>query len=316
MSQALLYSKAPCSLKAIANTTCPAGVKPDDYEASLLSTNPRIANAGSTVVPLRPTILTAGGPQRATNMHRIQSCSVEQQRVLSDLSLYAGGTATLGLASLLWDTKIPDIVGDLNTFGGNGMGAAVAKSSPVLSAIAEYDEALKYYEDLANHRAAPRTLKAAKERVERAFEYMNRQFNRAALPYLNNSEFKMRKAQTVTGKEVWESIPVRDNADVIKLEKFTKAGRILGPGMVAFDGYLRANKVYHMRKENHTQWKREAFIQSGAFGAGIAAGVVIGATIGITPVGIVIALVAGGIAGVTIDRIAQTGLGHLHDLLF
>ncbi len=312
MTQALLYSKSPCSIQSIARATCPSDVEPESYEARLLQSN----NLNATVTPLRPTILTPNDNARATNIQRIQSCSPEQQKLLAGLSLHAGGTATLGLASLLWDTKIPDVIGDMNTFGGNGIGAAIAKSSPVISAIAEYDEALQAYHDLSNHRAAPRSVRAAKARAERAFNTMNRQFNRAALPYLNNAEYKMRKAKTVTGKEVWESIPVRDNADVIKLEKLTKVGRIAGPGIIALDGYLRANKVNHMRREDNPEWKREAFIQSGAFGAGILAGAVIGAVIALTPGGILIALVAGGIAGVVSDRIAQSALGNLHDLLF
>ena len=316
MAQALLYSKTPRSLQSIAHATRPIGTEPEQYESRLLQANASHPNLNSTVTPFRPTILTEGDNARVTNLHRIQACPAENQAVLANLSLHAGGAATMGLASFLWETKIPDAIGDMNTFGGNGIGAAVAKSNPVLAAIGEYDHAVKNYEDLLNHRAAPRTLRGAKAHMERAFEAMNRQFNRAALPYLNNAEYKMRQTTTVTGKPVWESIPVRDNADVIKLEKLTKVGRIAGPGIIAIDGYLRANKVHHMRKENNPAWKREAFIQGGAFAAGIIVGAAIGTVVTLTPGGLIIAFIAGGVAGVTLDRIAQSGFGRLHDLMF
>ncbi|BFM06576.1 hypothetical protein GCM10025791_11450 [Halioxenophilus aromaticivorans] len=71
--------------------------------------------------------------------------------------------------------------------------------------------------------------------------------------------------------------------------------------------------VHQTQSRDSSQWKREAFIQAGAFGAGILAGAAIGAVIALTPGGILIALVVGGIAGVALVRIAQGFLGMICD---
>lgn len=217
----------------------------------------------------------------------------------------------MGLASFLWDTKLPEQTGDLVTFGGNGMGASTAAASAVLSAIDRYDRALQEFEQLKNHRAAPRTLRAAEIRAKHAFDAMNTKLNRQAFGYLNNINYKMRTSTNLTGREVNQSIPIRDNNDVRKLAKLAKAGRVLGPGVILLDGYLRAKHVKQLRARNNPNWKRERFVQTGAFLGGIAAGVAIG--IILAPAGIVVALFAGGAAGLLSDKITQVGLREIYD---
>ena len=119
---------------------------------------------------------------------------------------------------------------------------------------------------------------------------------------------------TAAKRKVWESIPVANTTDVTKLANFATFGRVAGPGLIALDGYLRANKVNHMRKNKDSAWKREAFVQSGAFTLGIAAGVFIGAVLLATPAGLAIAIVAGGVAGVGADYVSQAFFGALYDL--
>lgn len=219
----------------------------------------------------------------------------------------------MGLANLLWDTKIPDVVGDLNTFGGNGMGAVVAQSSRVLRVIDEYDLALKYYEDLKNHRAAPATVTAAKMKAEAAFKKMNQVLNEKSLNYLNTNTFDMRQTTNATGRTVWESIPVRDTADVQKLSRLAKVGRVAGPGFIVLDGYLRANDVHHAWKNNDPNWKRKAVVQGTSFGMGLVVGSAIGLVIAVTPVGLAIGLVAAGAAAVGMDYAVKEGVGRLYD---
>ena len=89
----------------------------------------------------------------------------------------------MGLANFLSDTRIPAIVGDLNTFGANGMGAAVARSDKVLAAIDYYDYSNSHYERLKNHRAAPTTVLAAKRAAERAFVKMNEVLHARSVSY-------------------------------------------------------------------------------------------------------------------------------------
>ena len=123
----------------------------------------------------------------------------------------------------------------------------------------------------------------------------------------------MRPTTTVTGRAAWESIPVRDSADVQKLAKFAKTGRMLGPGFILLDGGIRTTNVYHAWQNGDQNWRKKAFVEGGSFTAGLIAGVMIGAVIAATPVGLVIGIIAGGAAAVGLDHIFKEWLGKLYD---
>ena len=125
----------------------------------------------------------------------------------------------------------------------------------------------------------------------------------------------MRQTTNATGRPVWESIPVRDTADVQKLARFAKVGRVAGPGFILLDGYLRANSVHHAWKNGDPAWKREAVVQSGAFAGGIAAGAAIGFVIALTPVGLAVAVVAAGAVAVGSNYLLKGIFGDLYDLV-
>ena len=193
------------------------------------------------------------------------------------------------------------------------MGAAVAQSDKLLGAINKYDLANKHYEDMKNHRAAPRMVNAAKLRAKAAFTEMNQILYSRSLNYLNNNNFKMRQTTNAAGRTVWESIPVRDTADVQKLAKFAKIGRVAGPGFILLDGYMRANNVYHSRKSGDPNWERKAFVQGGAFAGGIGAGVAIGMVMALTPVGLAVGIVAAGAVAVGADYAIKGFIGGFYD---
>ena len=67
------------------------------------------------------------------------------------------------------------------------------------------------------------------------------------------------------------------------------------------DGYLRANAVYHMRRNGDPEWKKEAWVQTGSFAVGLAVGAGIGLAVAFTSAGLLIAIVAGGAAGLGVD---------------
>lgn len=313
MASSIYYPRTVTSSRKIARDACPAGMTSDEFERKFLAANWRSAGQHRLCPPNMPVVVPSGGQQQNVDFTPLLSCSPEQQRTLSHLSQYAGGAAVMGLANLLWDIKIPNVVGDLTTFGGNGMGAAVAQSDKVLGAINKYDLANKQYEDLKNHRAAPRMVNAAKLRAKAAFEEMNKALHSRSLNYLNKNNFGMRQTTNATGRTVWESIPVSDTADVQKLSKFAKFGRVAGPGFILLDGYMRANAVYHSRKSGDPNWEREAFVQGGAFAGGIGAGIVIGTVMALTPVGLAIGIVAAGAAAVGADYAFKEVLGFVYD---
>jgi len=315
MPSSIYYPNRVCSSRDIAKMSCPSDLSPEDFERRLLAANGRPISTSNLCAPHKPLLLPNARRDDSVDISQVLSCTPEQQHTLSHLSHYAGGAAVMGMADFLWDTRLPDVMGDLNTFGGNGMGAAVAQSNRVLDAINRYDIANKRFEDLKNHRAAPRMVNAAKLRADAAFREMNQVLYCRSLNYLNSTGFRMRQTTNGTGRPVWESIPVRDTADVQKLARFAKVGRVAGPGFILLDGYLRANSVHHAWKNGDPAWKREAVVQSGAFAGGIAAGAAIGFVIALTPVGLAVAVVAAGAVAVGSDYLLKGIFGDLYDLV-
>lgn len=312
MASSIYYPRTVSTPRKIAQKACPQNLEPDEFERRFLAANWQTASANSNCPPNRPVIVPSADQAANLSISPLLACTSEEQRNLFSLSQYAGGAAVLGLANLLWETRIPNVVGDLNTFGGNGMGAAVAKSSKVLEAIDKYDFVNKQYQDLKNHRAAPRMVNAAKLRAGAAFKEMNQVLYSKSLNYLNKNTFGMRQTTNATGRTVWESIPVRDTADVQKLAKFAKVGRVLGPGVILLDGYIRANGVYHTWQSGGN-WEREAVVQGGSFAGGIAAGAAIGLVMALTPVGLVVGIVAAGTVAVGADYVFKDVLGNFYE---
>lgn len=313
MASSIYYPKTVTSSQEIARNTCPTDITSEEFEQKFLFANRLSAGSNSICRPNRPVVVPSADQSESVGLGPINACTFEEQQTLAHLSHYAGGGAVIGLADLLWDTKIPDVVGDLNTFGGNGMGAAVAQSSKVLGAINKYDLANKHYEDMKNHRAAPRMVNAAKLRAQAAFKEMNQILHTKSLNYLNNNTFRMRQTTNAAGRTVWESIPVRDTADVQKLSRLAKVGRVAGPGFIVLDGYLRANDVHRSWKNNDPNWKRKAFVQSGAFAGGIAAGAAVGMVVAFTPVGLVVGIVAAGAVAIGADYALKEVFGLMYD---
>lgn len=313
MPSSVYYPRTVTSSHDIARNSCPTGMTSEAFEQRFLSANGHPSGSPCICPAHRPVVVPSGDWDNSVSIAPLRACTAEQQLTLSHMSHYAGGAAVMGLADLLWDTRIPDVVADLNTFGGNGMGAAVAQSNKVLDAINKYDLANKHYEDMKNHRAAPRMLNAAKLRAQSAFKEMNQILHAKSLNYLNNNTFRMRQTTNATGRTVWESVPVRDSADVQKLSRLAKFGRVASPGFIVLDGYLRANNVHYSWQNNDPNWERKAVVQGVSFGAGIGVGAVIGMVVTFTPMGLAIGIVAAGAAAVGMDYLVKDGVGRMYD---
>ncbi|WP_339804108.1 hypothetical protein [uncultured Marinobacter sp.] len=123
----------------------------------------------------------------------------------------------------------------------------------------------------------------------------------------------MRQTTNAAGRTVWESIPVADTADVRKLTRLAKVARVAGPGVIVFDGYLRASSVHHSWKNNDLNWQRKAVVEGTSFGAGILLGAAIGTVIAFTPVGLAVGIVVAGSAAVGADYFIKGRVGKLYD---
>ncbi|WP_221797152.1 hypothetical protein [Oceanobacter mangrovi] len=243
----------------------------------------------------------------------VNQCPREDHNVLMHMAMTAGGVATAALAELLESSRLMDFTSDANTFTGGGVGGASAIADKLLSLVQSYDKAVMEFEDLRNHRAAPATLERARVKLQIAFQEMNEEFNRRGQKVLQRHISHMEQITNQTGRVVQRSIPLANNVEMQRLAKMAKFGKIAGPGFIAFDGALRYNKVYQMRRNNNSQWKREAVIQGAGFAAGILAGVIIGAMIVPTAAGVAFGLVVAGGAAYIADKAVSIISSRIYD---
>lgn len=124
MTATIYYPQSARPLKDIALDFCSNPASANEFTDKVLRTNLSLGLKSETV-PNRPVIIPNTENSSAPTLTELNCCSPQQHATLANLSHYAGGSAVIGLASLLWDTRIPEVVGNLNTFGGNGMGVSV-----------------------------------------------------------------------------------------------------------------------------------------------------------------------------------------------
>ena len=310
MTDYLHYSDAQHSLDDIGNSAC-HGAMDDNTKAQLYTANPHIQQPTGPNYHCSPILL----PGSVTSRSQLPQCTPQEHQRLNSLSAYAGGAATMALAELVDELKVPSFAGDLNTFGGNGIGAAAQASSFMMGDIAHYDTLLKEYHDLKNHRAAPATLIQHEAKLKRAFKKMNVSLNQRGQHILHKHAGKTKEVLNARGRVGYQSIPVGSQADVQKLAKLAKFGKVAGPGFIALDGFFRYDKVATMRQKNNEKWKREAVVQIGGFVGGIAAGTAIAFVVGFSAPGIIIGVIAAGVLAVAADYIATGLLGSTYDFI-
>lgn len=312
MTSSVYYPRTLTTLGDLSDQLCPKDESSDAFRQRFLS-----INGGGTVqdrcAPARPVVVPSAGQSHSVSLGPLKGCTAEEQGTLAELSHYAGGAAVMGTARLVSQLRLNEIMANMMTYGGGGISAAAALSDKVLSSIHYYDHVNAEYQKLKNHRAAPSTLRTMERVVQRAFDKMNRELHARSLNYLNNTAFGMRQTTTVTGRQAWESIPVADAVDVQRLSRFAKAARIAGPGVVVLDGGLRTHTVYNAWQSGNPEWKRTAVVEGGSFALGIGAGVAVGLALAITPVGLVLGIVAGGAAAVGADNFFKRLMNMIYD---
>ena len=310
MTHYLHYSTVPNSLDDVGNAICREDMD-DDTRHLLLAANPQLQQSTTKNNTTSPIIIP--GAHYAPSA--MPPCSPQEHKRLAALSHQVGGAATLALAELVDELKVPSFAGDLNTFGGNGVGAAAQASSFMVQDIAHYDMLLKQYHDLKNHRAVPATMMRKEVELKRAYQKMSGSLNQRGQHILHKHVSKTKEVLNAKGRVGYEPIPISSQIDVQRLATLAKVGKVAGPGFILLDGYLRYDKVAGMYEQNNASWKREAFIQTGGFAAGIAAGVFIVFVIGFAPVGLVVGIVAAGAAAVIADKAATGLISNTYDFL-
>lgn len=98
-----------------------------------------------------------------------------------------------------------------------------------------------------------------------------------------------------------------------RLATLARYGRVAGPGLILVDGGLRANSVYSAWQNDDPEWTRMAVVEGGSFAMGIGVGVAVGFVMAITPVGLAVAIVAGGAVAVGADHVFKRFFSFLYD---
>lgn len=310
MSCLLHYPRRTQTLNDFAHKACTDAIEADDYVNVLATANRQSAN--SNLVKNSPIIIPNG---KVLQPPLAQLTRQEHER-LSVLSHNIGGAGVMALADLAWEIK-NGVQNNATTFT-SGAGAALTKtSSHLLNTINDYQKELKAYEDLRNHRATKTTLARQNLKLEKAYKQMSNSLNSKGQQFLHKHTVKTREVKNLNGRIVRESIPITDHGYVKKLSTFAKAGKVAGPGMVFLDGYLRYDKVKTMYENNHPQRERQAIIEATSFTAGVAiAGTIATFVLFAVPGGLVLGLVAGGVAAVISDNLVKTGVGVVYDKVY
>lgn len=307
MTSFLYYPKSNDSLIDVGNFLY--GGMDEAASSKLCAHNPQISRPTGIRQSHSPIII----PGRSGSLCPAPVCGPKEHMRIKSLSHQIGGPATLALASVVDELDVMSFMGDLNTFGGGGVSASTRLSSLMVKDIVEYDKVLKEFEELRNHRATQATLARKNVELKRAFNKMSDSLNMRGNDFLRNNAFKTREVKSVTGKVVRESIPLSSYAEVKKLVNMARIGRVIAPGFILLDGGLRTGKVARMYQKNDPKWQREAVMQSVGFSAGLLAGVAIAFAVSVTPVGLIVGVVAAGTAGVITDKIVTTTTGTIYD---
>jgi hypothetical protein len=286
--------------------------------ARIESLNPRLAKqVNAPLGRSQPIVLpdNIGGKLSGVNHAEMftKRCITSDACNLAAITSDIGGQNTLALAAVANKYDLYSKAADLNTFGGGGLGAGTVRASGFLQALAKYDEALAKYESFRNHRAVPATLRPLELKAKQAFSVLQVEFNRETKMLLQSGSINTQVVplNTANSRTVSRSIPLTDFNSVQSLSRFARYGKGLGYGLVGLDGYFRYQQVKQRRMMNGN-WQREAWMQGVGFGTGLVVGAVTFAML-LGPFGIVLGIVAAGMAAVMVDKMAVYGTGLIYD---
>ena len=253
--------------------------------------------------------------------------------LLCDMCQDFGGAATVGLA---------EISADLRSYLSRGESVVGAAAGVYATRVARFAEAMERHQRAieehfrATHPGAPKTLssRATREALLRSGAELSRMF-RHELALVTKGWFPRSRMLVSGGAQVPDR--VRHSPKISRLDVATRAvasklvewghyARYLGRGLVVVDLGRRAQNVYEVQQSGG-DWHRQAFVETGGFGAGLGTGVALtGVTmaaleivVAATPVGWVLIVgslaVAGIVAGgsIAMSSAGEQVFGDLYD---
>ncbi len=320
MPQLLHYPQHCRTLTDVAQQACINPNDIDNYAQVLAKANYKQPN--DILSPFTPVILPENRPGSSLDSTvRIPRCTVNENKRLATLNRQIGGAGTLALADLVWEITKDGAHNawqfskqNATTFGSGGGVALVQTSNMLLNSIDEYQRELTLSENLIGHNAADPTIKRQKIKEKAAFDRMYRTLDRKGQQFMHKYTVKTRQVKSLTGKIMTQSIPLSDSTYYRNLTNLAKMGKVVAPGLVLLDGYLRYDGVIDMYRANNPKWKRQAVVETTSFTAGLlAAGAIASIVVAMTPAGLLVGFVVGGMAAVGFDLMAKETIGVIYD---
>ncbi|MFC3149527.1 hypothetical protein ACFOEK_00650 [Litoribrevibacter euphylliae] len=266
-------------------------------------------------------------PDLALMFQKIQSLSASERRNISDMNEFYGSEMLLALSELyqneiqpfgqhskryLTDIAIPKAVSE---FPGLSGAAATAMESR-MSVFAK--SALNYQKALEQVRAAhiAKVPKMELMKLEQKARMLHKEFHARFQAEINKYMGKVGKRGNVwtnaerginqaKGARTSKPIMLSSMKEFNLVRNFERASNYGGKGIILLDAGLRVNNV-HADYKAGKDWQRTAVTETVGFGAGTAAGVIVGSAVAkaalsvamfATPVGWVFVIGAGLVAG-------------------
>ncbi len=250
-------------------------------------------------------------PEGAGLMPLLTQLPCDARNVLAELDNEEQADLVAALMEFLDTYDLWSLSGDLNTYGGAGVGNTVNRVSGIYRAIADIDSALV---ELKN---TPRPQRAAAvQKVRRLYKHLHENFGFELKQILARNAAKIKKGHplmssqrgiNLAGGRRTKHLPLTNTNSVKNLSRFATAGRIAGKGIIMLDLGLRGRTIYN-QWESGGAWQRELFGQTVGFGASfISAGIAFSLMLG--PFGVVLAIILAGVVAVGADYLGK-GLGY------
>ncbi len=246
---------------------------------------------------------------------QLKNLDINSKKVLAEIDTNEQWNAITAVSEFLAESQIAKASTDMNTFGGSGIGAALTKQSAFADELAKFDKVLHEYRQAYKSKNA---IQAAKTKVLKAFEQLQMKFGAEIKKHVLK-DYKGRKPHPISNAQRAMHLardsrnfrPIQSTPQVSRITKLASMGKAVGNGMIILDFGLRANSVVNSYNRGD-DWCRELSKQSWgllfSIGAGLAASLAFG------PFGLLIVIVAVGVAAVIGDKVGQWTGENIYDL--
>jgi len=249
-------------------------------------------------------------PEGAALMAILNQLPCESREVLSELNSEEQFTIIAALAGLLDKYDMWQLSGDLNTYGGAGVGNATMRAGGLYKAIDDVDKALL---ELRKTPKAQQPQQIAK--IRQLYKNLHEKFGFELKNILARNASKIKKGHPLMRPQRGinlalggsKRLPLTNANNIKAVSKFAIAGKVVGKGIIFLDLTLRA-RIVKNQWETGGPWQRELFGQTAGFGLSFAAaGIAFSLLLG--PLGVILAIIVSGAIAVGADYIGQ-GLGY------